>query len=92
MGIRETIHDELYPTFYIRIFIYGYGRSMEIRIFIYGYGRSMETRSVERLEPMEIALKSAAYAVDSDDYAPNPLKRLSFRAQPLLRVGMLQHY
>ena len=43
MGIREAIHDELYTTFYFRI-------------IIYGYGRTMETRSVERLEPMEISL------------------------------------
>ena len=56
MGIRETIHDELYTTFYIWIFIIGYGNTMETRIFIIGYGRTMETRSVERLEPMEISL------------------------------------
>ena len=58
MGIRETIHDKLYTTFYLWIFIYGYGKRMETRIFIYGYGRTMETKPVERLERMEITLKT----------------------------------
>ena len=43
MGNRENIHDKFYTTFYFWI-------------VIHGYGRTMATRSVERLESLEISL------------------------------------